>query len=108
MREYNKDIVKEMLSKMPEKKKEVLGKALDRNMLLTSTRAMSWVYLTVYREGWLLELEGTRCEFSVYAKDNDGEFVFTRKPNESNIHMIYHENARTSELDMDEQYFDQF
>ena len=95
----NYEIAKEMLQKMPEEKKVALEKALDRNYILTSSRVLSFGEMTVYKEGWLLELEGTRCKFSVFAKDNDGEFEFIRKPVEKKLHKLYTENLRFNESD---------
>ncbi len=80
----NYEIAAQMMKEMPESKKEVLRKALDRNFILTSSRVLCFGKITIYKEGWYLELEGTRCSFSVFAKDNDGEFEFTRKPSKVN------------------------
>ncbi len=97
----NEEIIREMISDMPENKKELLGKALDRNLHLTSVRVMSFGKLRIYKEGFYLILEGTRCKFSVYARDNDGDLVFTRKPSEDKIHLLYTDNVRFSETDFE-------
>lgn len=101
MKEYNREIVKEMLEQMPAEKKAVLVKALDRNFILTSAWVLSSCTLTVYKEGWLVTLDGTRSNFSVFAKDNDGEFEFTRKPVESKLHKLYEEWQSMNESDFD-------
>lgn len=99
MTKINREIVAEMLKEMPEAKKEVLTKALTRNFILTSAYVLSSCTLVVYKEGFLVKLEGTRASFSVYAKDNDGELVFTRKPNEDKLHKLYEEWQNMNEED---------
>lgn len=99
MKTYNQSIVSDILNQMPAEKKAVLGRALDRNLILTSTRVLSSCTLTVYKEGWLVTLEGTRCSFSVFAKDNDGEYEFIRKPNESKLHKLYDDWESMDESD---------
>ena len=99
MKSYNREIVKRILEEMPKEKKQVLSKALERNMILTSSRVLSGCELTIYKEGWLVSLHGTRCAFSVFAKDNDGEFKFMRKPNKNKLHRLYVEWANMSEND---------
>ena len=89
MYKINESMVARILEEMPENKKEVLGKALQRNMYLTSVAILNSCTLTVYIEGWYVELEGTRCRFAVFAKDNDGELEFIRKPAESKLHKLY-------------------
>ena len=98
----NYEIATRMLQEMPKEKKSSLNKALDRNLSLTSVRVLSFGEITVYKEGWLLTLQGTRCQFSVFAKDNDGEFEFCRKPTESKLHKLYAENLRFNETDFRE------
>lgn len=97
----NYEIAAQMMKEMPESKKEVLRKALTRNLILTSSRVMSFGKMTIYKEGWYLELEGTRCSFSVFAKDNDGEFQFCRKPVERLLNKIYDETLYFNEGDFD-------
>lgn len=101
MNAFNQSIVSDILNLMPDQKKAVLSKALDRNFILTSARVLSSCTLVVYKEGWLVKLDGTRCSFSVFAKDNDGEFVFTRKPNESKLHKLYEDWESMNESDYD-------
>ena len=95
----NEEIMRDMLNNMPESKKTTLSKALDRNLVLTSSRVLAFATLTVYKEGWLLTLEGTRCGFKVFARDNDGEFEFIRKPNDNKLHKLYDEHDKLSESD---------
>ena len=89
MYKVNQELVKQMLHDMPESKKATLRKALERNLILTSSYVLSGCTLTIYKEGFLVQLDGTRCSFSVYAKDDDGDLVFMRKPNESTLHKLY-------------------
>lgn len=103
MYKVNRELVTQMLNEMPEEKKVVLGKALLRNFLLTSAKVLSSCTLTVYKEGFHIRLDGTRCSFSVYAKDNDGELEFCRKPAESKLRKLYEDWGG-----MDEGDFDQF
>lgn len=84
---------------MPSEKKEVLEKALTRNFIFTSSWVLEQGALTIYKEGWYLELFGTRCVFSVYAEDNDGEFVFKRKAPEKSLHKLYEQSLHFSESD---------
>lgn len=102
MKSYNRDIVRCILNEMPESKKTVLKRALNRNFILTSSYVLSSCTLTVYKEGWLIKLEGTRCSFSVYAKDNDGEFEIMRKPNEDKLHKLYSDWMSMNECDFDD------
>jgi len=102
MKSWNRDIVAAMLHEMPETKKTVLVKALQRNLTLTSSWVLSSCTLTVYKEGWLVQLDGTRSSFSVFAKDNDGEFEFIRKPNENKLHKLYDEWQSMNESDFTE------
>jgi len=99
MIKVNREIVARILHEMPEEKKEVLKKALERNLILTSSYVLSGCTLTIYKEGWLVKLDGTRCSFSVFAKDNDGEFEFIRKPNESKLHKLYEQWQPMDERD---------
>lgn len=98
-KKINYEIVERIFQEMPKNKKELLSKALDRNMILTSSRVMSMGEITIYKEGWLLILNGTRCKFSIFAKDNDGEFEFIRKPNENKLHKLYQQTLYFNEQD---------
>lgn len=86
----NKKIALEMLSNMPKSKKITLKKAVIRNWDFTSTYALPYGTMTVYKEGFYLRLEGTKCQFSVYASDNDGTLiVLKKKPNEKFLNRLY-------------------
>lgn len=99
MMKINKEIAKRMIQEMPESKKSVLSKALDRNEILTSARVLSYATIFIYKEGFLLKLEGTRCQFTVFAKDNDGELEFIRKPKDSLLNLIYTDGFQMNEAD---------
>lgn len=81
----NYEIAIEMLTNMPETKKQTLRKALGRNLYLTSSYIMDSGTITIYKEGFWLKLTGTRSTFTVFAFDNDGVLEFARKPNEKNL-----------------------
>lgn len=99
MEKVNYEIAMDMLKNMPEKKKEVLKNALSRNYYLTSNWAMEFGTMIIYKEGFLLRLEGTRCSFSVFAYDRDGELEFARKPIENCLNKLYEDDIDLSELD---------
>ena len=88
-----------ILDEMPTCKKEVLEKALDRNLILTSSWVLSSCTLRTYKEGWLIKMEGTRCSFTVFAHDNDGDLIFTRKPNEDTLHFLHEDWFSPNEVD---------
>lgn len=91
MREINKQIINDMMYNLPESKIIALDNACRRNGMLTSEYGLPHLTFTVYKEGFLIQLEGTRSQFNVYAADNDGELVITRKPPESKLHKLYSE-----------------
>ena len=99
MLKINYEIASRIIKEMPIEKKEILARTLDRNFILTSSRVLSMGEITVYKEGWLLVLNGTRCKFSVFAKDNDGDFEFVRKPNENKLHKLYQQTLYFNESD---------
>lgn len=94
-----KNTVTWILEEMPESKKRVLINALERNLELTSSWILEHGTLTCYKEGWYITLQGTRCSFSVWASDNDGELVFHRKPNESKLHKLWEYDLHFGEGD---------
>ena len=94
-----KNIIKWILEEMPHSKKRVLLNALERNFELTSSWILEQGTLTCYKEGWYIKLQGTRCSFSVWADDNDGELVFHRKPNESKLHKLWEYDLHFDESD---------
>lgn len=89
IRQINEEITMDIINQMPDNKKQALKNALIRNSLLTSYYGLSLGYITVYKEGWLVQFDGCRCSFSVWAGDNDGEYTFGRKPVESKLHKLY-------------------
>lgn len=95
----NQEMAKRILQGMPSEKKHSLENALNRNLALTSARVLSIGEITVYKEGWYLQLYGTRCQFSVYAEDNDGTLLFKRKPKENNLHKLYDQTLYFNEND---------
>lgn len=96
MYEDNKKLVRSILANLPENKRIALENACRRNALLTGYFGLDSLTLTVYNEGFLVELEGTRAKFSVFVLDDDGdEIILNRKPNESSLHKIYSQWAHT-------------
>ena len=100
------DFTKTLLESMPEDRKVSLRKALDRNEALTSARTLEHGTLTTYKEGWYIELDGTRCGFKAFILDNDrfdttGEIPFRtiRKPIDSKLHKLYDVPVHMSEGD---------
>lgn len=90
MKNINKEIAIEMLSKLNGSKKETLIKALERNNMLTSTYTLSSCDMVIYKEGWFIKLTGARCSFALFAYDRDGEIeLANRKPVESKLNKIY-------------------
>ena len=95
MKGCNVQIANEIMNNLPEGKIKALVNACIRNEMLTTTYGLEQMTMTVYKEGWLLTFNGCRSQFRVFAKDNDGEVEITRKPNESKLHKIYDDWART-------------
>ena len=89
MESYNREIAAEILRKLPESKMTALRNACIRNEMMTSSYGLENATMTVYIEGFKLHLDGCRASFSVYAKDNDGEFEITRKPAENKLRKLY-------------------
>lgn len=101
-KKINQEIANMILQDMPIAKKQSLKNALDRNEILTSARVLPIGEITVYKEGWYLQLLGTRCRFSVYAEDKDGELIFKRKPSERSINKLYTQTLYFNEHDFKE------
>lgn len=98
----NKEIVLDMLKKLPDKKLSALQNALERNQWLTSVKNLESCELIVYKEGFYLTLNGTRCSFSVFAYDNDGELsIQDKKPHDSKLHVLYRDYFHMNENDFD-------
>lgn len=90
----NKEIVMEILSKLPQNKKLALKKSLERNLYLTSSYILNDCVMTVYKQGWYVALNGTRCSFSVFAYDNDGDYIIaSKKPHEKQLDKLYTDNS---------------
>lgn len=89
MKNYQKEMIRDILVGMPEAKMEALKNACSRNSYLTSYFGLEHGMFYVYKEGFRVELLGTRSSFSVYVKDNDGDLEYTRKPAESKLHPLY-------------------
>ena len=70
----NYEIALDMINGMPEEKKKALRKSLERNWILTSSYIMESGYMVIYKEGFYLILNGTRCSFSVFAYDTACSF----------------------------------
>lgn len=108
MERFNEEFVVLVLSSMPEDKKRILRNALERNEVLTSARTLETGVVTVYREGWYIELDGTRCGFKVFILDNDiyddvGDtpFKVIRKPRAEKLHPIGKYSVHMFESDFD-------
>ena len=100
MEKVNREIALAILDILPENKLNTLKKALDRNEILTSVYSLEAGELTIYKEGFYLELSGTRAKFSVFAHDNDGELVIAdRKPHDSKLHKLYDDYGLFNESD---------
>ena len=98
-----------LLKSMPEDKKEVLRKALQRNFDLTSSWTLELGTLTVYKEGWYIELEGCRSGFKAFILDNDrfdevGDTPFKtiKKPVDSKLSPLYWSSLHMWECDYEE------
>lgn len=106
MREVNVEIAREILNKLPQSKINTLINACIRNEILTSSFGLENLTMTIYKEGFRIQMDGCRSSWSVYAKDNDGELEITRKPNESKLHKIYDEWTKTDAvIDLYEEYY---
>lgn len=95
------EMAKKMIEEIPETKREVLRKALGRNAILTGCYILENGVMTVYKEGYYLELSGCRSKVSIWAADNDGEMVFGRKPVEAKLHKLYERWLRFNESDFE-------
>ena len=98
---FDNDFALWILDSMPDEKKKVLVNACGRNCIFTSAFILEMGTITTYKEGWYVELEGVRSGFKVWAWDNDGVFVFGRKPVKSKLHELHHASLHFSECDFD-------
>lgn len=88
--DLNRLAVINTLNNMPDEKKAVLHKALQRNYSITSSYMLENGKVTIYAEGAYLQLTGVRCSFSVFV-NADGKF--TRKPNENKLTKLFEINT---------------
>lgn len=96
----NKEIAFDIVDKLEGKKRISFLKALDRNDWLTSVWTLDTITMIIYKEGFYVTFEGTRCKFSVFAYDRDGEFeIAERKPHDSKLHPLYTTYGHTDEDD---------
>ncbi len=96
----NKEIAFEIVKKLDGKKRTSFLKALDRNDWLTSVWILEELTMIIYKEGFYITFTGTRCKFSVFAYDRDGEFeIAERKPHDSKLHPLYRTDGHTDEGD---------
>lgn len=99
----NQEIALDIIKSLTGKKLERLIATLDRNCALTSTWDLSHGEITIYKQGWYLELTGTRCRFSVFAFDNDGEIeIADRKPHENKLNRLYSESLTFMNLEIEQ------
>jgi len=101
-RQVNKEIAIDILQSLTPNQKVQLEKVLDRNEALTSTFGLPFGTLRVYKEGWYLTCEGTRCQFSAWCSDNDGTLVPGRKPNERTLNFLYEDSLTFNSLGEDD------
>lgn len=59
--------------------------------------------MTIYKEGFYIELEGCRSKFAVFAWDRDGSFeIAERKPDENKLSKLYVDNFKTDAFNFKE------
>ena len=95
MAHINEEMLIDFLAAMPEEKKQKVERLCKLNHHYTSTYGPSSVDMLIYKEGWYVTLNATRCSYSFFVKDNDGEFKFTRKPKK--LHLLYIDYFKTPE-----------
>lgn len=103
----NYELAKEMLDNMPTEMRRRLSKTLYRNSCFTSSMHLPRPSMRVYKEGWYIEAEGCQCHFAMWVGDNDGEYVYGRKPAEKKLHFLYECRLRDEhgiELELDDYY----
>lgn len=83
------DFTLELLKNMPEDKRETLRAAIRRTALLTSEFNLQNTNVSIYKEGYYITAEGCKSKWSMFVRDNDGEFEYIRKPNENTLHYLY-------------------
>lgn len=95
MYDVNWSLCKDIITNLPETKRTVLDKALDRNFSYTSVANLEDITLLVYKQGYELFCQGCKTHFSVYVNDNDGELEYTRKPRK--LDWLYTDTGKVSE-----------
>lgn len=105
---FQEDFTIMMLREMPEEKKNVLRNALRRNACFTSARTLEHGTITVYKEGWYIELTGCQCGFKVFLLDNDRfdptgtvPVKVIRKPKDSKLNKLYSDSLHFWESDFE-------
>ena len=93
---------------LPEEKKNVLRNALGRNCIFTSARTLEHGTITVYKEGWYIQLTGCQVGFNVFVLDNDRfdptgtiPYRVIRKPVDRKLHKLYSASLHFWEGDYD-------
>lgn len=81
-----------------ENKSKTLNNAVDRNFILTSENSLPYCTLEIYKQGYYLILEGTRCNFKVFVEDKDSDLKIKRKPNKNKLDLIYTCNGDTNKV----------
>lgn len=100
MENINKSIAMDILSVLPEGKRKTLLNACIRNNYLAAFYGLPEAKMEIYKEGFYLKLSGTRSQFAIYARDNDGILEpQQRKPKESELHKLYTDSFNLYESD---------
>ena len=74
---------------MPDSKKNALKNACQRNNILTTYYGLGFSELSIYKEGYYWKAEGTRSNFAVFVKDDDGKLSVIRKPKDSKLSYLW-------------------
>jgi len=97
-----------LLEMLPEEKKNVLRRALERNCIFTSARTLEMGTITVYKEGWYIQLTGCQVGYKVFVLDNDRfdptgtvPFRVIRKPHDRKLSKLYTASLHFWEGDYD-------
>lgn len=101
MQEFNKNFTIEILMAMPEEKKRMLEKQMERTGYLTTYFGLDYQDVDVYKEGWYIKMDGCQSSFRIWVGDNDGEFVFgKRKPKDSKLSYLHTYTPGISEQEL--------
>ena len=103
---FQEEFTMMLLEAMPEEKKNVLRNALRRNCIFTSASTLEHGKITVYKEGWYIELDGCQSGFKVFVLDNDRfdptgtvPYRVIRKPVEKKLSKLYEASLHMWESD---------